>query len=127
MPRNCVLTVDDSRVMRRIIADAIESLGYEPLAAENGKEALDRLDERGDEVALILLDWNMPVMNGYDALKAMKADPRFCDIPVMMVTTESERSNVIAAIQAGASHYLSKPFTSQDLVIRMMETLGVAS
>ncbi|MBN2798875.1 MAG: response regulator [Deltaproteobacteria bacterium] len=120
-----ILTVDDSRVMLRIISSAIERLGYQPVIAKNGAVALELLEEQGEEIALVLLDWNMPVMNGLDTLKAIRAQERFQDLPVMMVTTESERTNVLEAIRAGARHYLTKPFSPEDLVIRMMECLGL--
>ena len=120
-----ILAVDDSKIMLRIITGAIEMLGYEPLKAGNGKEALALLEEQGDDVALILLDWNMPEMNGYETLEALQKDGRFSSIPVMMVTTESENKNVIQAIQAGAKHYLAKPFNQQDLATRIMECLGL--
>jgi len=122
--KNKILAVDDSRMMLRILSGAVEMLGYEPVTAQNGQEALEQLQNHGDEVALIMLDWNMPVMNGIQTLEAIKAVERYQDIPVMMVTTESEADNIIRAIQAGAKHYLTKPFTQQDLASRMMECMG---
>lgn len=121
-----ILTVDDSKVMRRIISGTIEALGYAVLTAQHGKDALQVLDAHPNQVSLILLDWNMPVMDGFATLKALKADERYRDIPVMMVTTESEPENVVAALQAGAKHYLSKPFSQQDLAVRIMEAMGLA-
>ncbi|MCA9548640.1 MAG: response regulator [Myxococcales bacterium] len=123
--KDSILTVDDSMVMRRIISSSIEVMGYSPVQAKHGKEALDKLEELSASVALILLDWNMPEMNGLETLRAIKADPKTADIPVMMVTTEREKDNVIIAIQSGARHYLTKPFSQQDLVTRMMECLGL--
>lgn len=120
-----ILTVDDSTVMRRIISSSIEAMGYNPVQAKHGRDALEQLDARSEEIALILLDWNMPEMNGLDTLKALKSDPKTAEIPVMMVTTERERENVVTAIQQGARHYLTKPFSQQDLVTRMMECLGM--
>jgi len=119
-----ILAVDDSKMMLRIIAGTIEMLAFEPLKASNGKEALSLLEKESDNIALVLLDWNMPEMNGMDTLKAIKDDPRFASIPVMMVTTEGEKKNVVRAIQAGAKHYLTKPFNQQDLATRIMECLG---
>ncbi len=120
-----IMTVDDSAVMRRIISGSIEAIGYTPVQAEHGRAALETLDSKAKEIALILLDWNMPEMNGLDTLKALKADPKTADIPVMMVTTERERGNVVVAIQQGAQHYLTKPFSQQDLMTRMMQCLGL--
>ena len=122
--KNKILAVDDSRMMLRIIAAAIEMLEHEPLQAANGKEALAVLEHAHQDVALVLLDWNMPVMDGLATLKAIRADDRFSSIPVMMVTTEGERENVVAAIKSGANHYLIKPFSQQDLATRILESLG---
>jgi two-component system, chemotaxis family, chemotaxis protein CheY len=118
-----ILAVDDSKIIRRILSGAIEALGHETLEAENGLEALEVIKNNPGEVVLILLDWNMPELDGYATLKALKSDPITATIPVMMVTTESEKTNIIKAIQAGASHYLTKPFTQEDLMTRMLECM----
>lgn len=123
MERNRILSVDDSKVIRKILAGAVELLGYSLLEAEDGEKALAVLNAHAPEVALILLDWNMPGLNGYETLCILKQQPSTRDIPVMMVTTESERINVVRAIKAGAIHYLTKPFTQEDLLSRMMECL----
>lgn len=120
-----LLTIDDSRTIRRVISDIGNTLGYDVLEAENGKVALEVLTESGPEVGLILLDWNMPGMNGLEVLKTVKADPRWKHIPVMMVTTEGEKDYIVQSIQAGAAHYLTKPFTQEDMAARIMETLGM--
>lgn len=119
-----ILAVDDSRMMLRLIRGAIETIGFRSLEARNGREALELLSQHTDEVALILLDWNMPEMNGIETLRALRARPEFAAIPVMMVTTESEKQAVVEAIRAGATHYLTKPFAQQDLILRIMECLG---
>lgn len=119
-----ILAVDDSRMMIRLIRGAIEAMGYHPLEATNGRIALEVLEQHTGQVALILLDWNMPEMNGIETLRALKANPKLSHIPVMMVTTESEQAAVVEAIRTGASHYLTKPFAQQDLVLRMLECLG---
>jgi two-component system chemotaxis response regulator CheY len=119
-----ILTVDDSLMMLRIVSGTIEMLNFEPVKARNGKEALTALEQSGGDVALVLLDWNMPEMNGLETLQAIKADARFTGIPVMMVTTESEKARIVQAIKAGASHYVTKPFSPQDLATRIMECLG---
>jgi two-component system chemotaxis response regulator CheY len=122
-----ILAVDDSKMMLRIITGTIEMLSYEPLKASNGKEAMALLEKEYGNIALVLLDWNMPEMNGMETLEAIKADPKFSAIPVMMVTTEGEKKNVVRAIQAGAKHYLTKPFNQQDLAVRIMECLGAGT
>ena len=94
-----VLSVDDSRLMRNIIRGAAESLGFEVLEADNGKVALEVLEENQDEdIDLILLDVNMPEMDGFTCLDKIKSDDRFKDIPIMMVTTESERAKSFAKL-----------------------------
>jgi two-component system chemotaxis response regulator CheY len=120
-----ILSVDDSRTMRKIIRGAVDTLGYEFLEAEDGLDALSKLQDAYQDVGLITLDWNMPVKDGYETLLDLKKDERFKEIPVMMITTESERNNILRAIQAGAKHYVTKPFNQQDLIIRMMECMGV--
>lgn len=120
-----MLIVDDSKLMRGIIRGAAESLGFEALEAGNGREALERLEEPGaEEIELILLDVNMPELDGFASLEAIKADDRFKDIPVIMVTTEAERASIVRAIKAGAANYVCKPFSREDLITKMVESLG---
>ena len=122
--KNKILAVDDSNMMLNILSGAIEMLDFEPVKARNGVESIEALERVGEKTALVLLDWNMPEMNGFDTLVKMKNDSRFNQIPVMMVTTESNPDNVIRAVRAGASHYLTKPFSQQDLTVRILECLG---
>jgi two-component system chemotaxis response regulator CheY len=119
-----VLSIDDSKAVRHMIRQAIEVLGFEFMESAHGKEALDVLETRGS-ADLILLDWNMPVMDGLVFLKTIKADERFKHIPVTMVTTETERHKVIQAIEMGAKNYVMKPFTQEELVTKIMEALGM--
>jgi two-component system, chemotaxis family, chemotaxis protein CheY len=120
-----VLSVDDSAIVRKIIRGAVEVLNYDFLEAGDGAEALEVLEKEWQETILILLDWNMPGMNGYECLVALKKHPEFQTIPVMMVTTESEKDNIVKAIQAGAAHYMTKPFTIEELIKKIMECLGI--
>ena len=119
-----ILSVDDSTIIRKIIRSAVEVLGYDLIEAAEGMEALAVLEENYESTELILLDWNMPGMNGLEFLEKVKRDSRFKNIPVMMVTTESERENIVKAIQAGAKHYMTKPFTTEEIIKRILECLG---
>ncbi|MGE0201122.1 MAG: response regulator [Candidatus Melainabacteria bacterium] len=121
-----VLSVDDSTIIRKIIRGTADVLGYDFLEATNGQEALDLLNNGNEDVGLILLDWNMPVLDGFQTLQALKESPALKGIPVMMVTTEAEKENIIRAIKAGAKHYVVKPFTPEDLMIKIMECMGMA-
>ena len=118
-----VLVVDDSAIMRKVIEQILEMLGHEAVPAANGVEAFDRLKEHGD-VKLILLDWNMPEMNGIEFLRAVKDKPELAEIPVIMLTTESERRKMIEAIEAGAKHYLTKPFQPETLATKILQSVG---
>lgn len=115
-----VLVVDDSAIMRKVIEQILEMLGHEAVPAANGVEAFDRLKEHSD-VQLILLDWNMPEMNGIEFLRAVKERPGLAKIPVIMLTTESERRKMIEAIEAGAKHYLTKPFQPETLATKILQ------
>ena len=118
------LVVDDSRAMRRIIAKLLIELGFEVHEASSGLEALT-VAAKLDGLSLVLLDWNMPEMDGRQLLERLRADERFADLPVMMVTTESEMEQVEVALNAGASEYLMKPFSPQTFAEKI-EHLGLA-
>jgi two-component system, chemotaxis family, chemotaxis protein CheY len=122
-----ILTVDDSKTMRRIISDICTTLGYAVMEAEHGDAALNILQAHPGEIDLILMDWNMPGMNGLEVLQRIKATPEWKHIPVMMVTTEGEKSYIVRAVQAGAIHYVTKPFSQQKLATTMLEALGQGS
>lgn len=115
-----ILSVDDSAIIRKIIKSTVEVLRYELLEASDGEEAISILNTEKN-VRLILLDWNMPGMNGYDFLKIAKNHIVFKSIPIMMVTTESEKENIIKAVQAGVSNYLIKPFSTEELMKKIMQ------
>ncbi len=119
-----ILSIDDSYIMRKIIASAVDVLGYSFVGAEDGESALAILEEQHQDIDLILLDWNMPGLSGYELLKTLKQKEQYKDIPVMMVTTESEKSSIISAIRAGAINYLTKPFSNEDLLTKIMECTG---
>ena len=121
-----VLIIDDSSVARKTIALTVESLGYAVVEAKNGEEGLSLLAAEVDQIALIMLDWNMPGLSGLEVLVKIRKEPKSKSIPVMMVTTEMEGKNMVEAVKAGANHYLTKPFTPEDLSVRVLQCLGVA-
>ena len=110
-----VVIADDSKVMRSIIGKAVDLLGHNILYACNGQEVMDYLEKCGDEIELILLDWNMPVLTGFEVLQRMQENFKYQNIPVLMVSTEAEDQKVAQAKKAGACGYLAKPFTMEDL------------
>ena len=119
-----VLIVDDSKAIREIEKKYLEEIGFEVLEAGNGKEDLKVFEENPD-IKLILLDWHMPVMNGYEFLLKLRANPTWSDIKVMIVTTENQQKSIIDAIMAGANEYLMKPFDKEMLKVKikyLMET-----
>ena len=113
------LVVDDSRAMRRIIAKLLVELGFEVHEAASGLEAIQQAPQL-DGLSVVLLDWNMPTMDGREVLERLRADPKTADLPVMMVTTESEMEQVEVALNAGASEYLMKPFDRQALLEKLL-------
>ncbi len=115
-----VLVVDDMSTMRRIVKNVLKQIGYSDIVeAENGEEALKKL--KGGGVGLVVSDWNMPVMSGIDLLRAIRADPELKDIPVLMVTAEAQKENIIEAVQAGVSNYVVKPFTADALLEKLQK------
>ena len=119
-----LLIVDDSSSIRKVIKAAADVLRMQTEEAEDGLQALEVLAECYGEIDLVLLDWNMPEMNGYDVLVEMKSNEKYKHIPVMMVTTEGQQSSIIAAVRAGASNYLTKPFSVEVLQTKIMECVG---
>lgn len=108
-----ILVVDDSSTMRRIIANTLKQAGQENvIEAGDGLEGIKQLEANPD-VGLVLSDWNMPNMNGLDFLKKVRETNK--ELPIIMVTTEAEKQNVVTAIKAGANNYIVKPFTPEVL------------
>ncbi|MEC8050972.1 MAG: response regulator [Myxococcota bacterium] len=118
------LVIDDSRAIRRILVKTLKELDIEVVEAGHGQEALDKL-AAGEEVDLIMVDWNMPEMNGYDFIVAVRAQDKYSEIPIMMVTTESEMSQMTRAIEAGATEYLMKPFT-KEMIAEKLDLMGIS-
>ncbi|HET8597158.1 MAG TPA: chemotaxis response regulator CheY [Castellaniella sp.] len=109
-----ILVVDDFPTMRRIIKNLLKDLGYENVdEAEDGAQGLEKLRNGGFE--FVVSDWNMPNMDGLTMLQNIRADPDLANLPVLMVTAEAKKENIIAAAQAGASGYVVKPFTAATL------------
>lgn len=104
------LVIDDSRAVRMIISKILKEDGFEVIEAQHGQDGLNRLKETGP-LDLVLVDWNMPEMNGFEFLLAVRAEQRFHDMRVMMVTTETEIEHIAQALEAGADEYVMKPFT----------------
>jgi len=120
-----ILSVDDSAIIRKIIRNGVELLGLELLEASDGEEGLSVLAQEHKDIGLILLDWNMPGMNGMEFLKRVKApNSGYKGIPVMMVTTESEKTAIVQAIQLGVSNYMLKPFDVEELTKKIRMCLG---
>jgi two-component system chemotaxis response regulator CheY len=113
-PNTKFLVVDDFSTMRRIIRNLLKELGFNNVEeAEDGVQALNTL--RGANFQFVISDWNMPNMTGIDLLRSIRADAALKHIPVLMVTAEAKKENIIAAAQAGASGYVVKPFTAATL------------
>lgn len=112
------LIVDDSRPIRRIESDILKELGFETADACNGKEGLDLL-QASPSTDLVLVDWNMPEMNGLDFIKSVRSDSRFSNVSILMVTTETEPEQMLRALTAGADEYLMKPFQKESLVDKL--------
>lgn len=119
-----ILVVDDSSTMRRIIKNTLQRLGYEDiLEAEDGVRAWEVLD--GNAIDILITDWNMPEMNGLELVKKVRADGRYQNIPIIMVTTEGGKAEVITALKSGVNNYIVKPFTPQVLKEKLEVVLGV--
>ncbi|MFJ1269293.1 response regulator [Legionella lytica] len=121
-----VLLVDDSKTARMMLIRIFKELGdWEIYEAANGQEALVQLSTINN-ISLACIDWNMPVMNGLDFLKAAKQHPNFSNTWMMMVTTETEMDNVKKAMVSGANEYVMKPFT-KDVIRAKLELMGLIS
>jgi two-component system, chemotaxis family, chemotaxis protein CheY len=118
-----ILFVEDSALMRRSMVKAALKSGFKTVEAENGAEALARLRKHGTSIDLVVLDWNMPVMDGLEVLTKMRSQADFQSIPVLMATSDGVEEDVKQALKAGASGYLVKPFTAEVLVKRINSIL----
>ncbi|MDA8328980.1 MAG: chemotaxis response regulator CheY [Betaproteobacteria bacterium] len=120
------LVVDDFSTMRRIVRNLLKELGYSNAdEAEDGVIALAKL--RSEHFDFVVSDWNMPNMDGLTLLQSIRADAALASLPVLMVTAEAKKENIIAAAQAGANGYIVKPFTAATLdekLVKIFEKLG---
>lgn len=120
------LVVDDFATMRRIVRNLLKDLGYNNVEeAEDGNDALAKMQQAPFD--FVISDWNMPNMDGLQLLNEIRKDERFKAIPVLMVTAEAKKENIIAAAQAGASGYVVKPFTAailEEKLNKIFEKLG---
>lgn len=117
------LVVDDSRTVRKILKEMLSQAGFDVLEAQHGKAALELL-QTCPLPAVVLLDWNMPEMNGLDLVRTLRAQPQYAQLPILMVTTETELANIALALEAGANEYVMKPF-GQDAILEKLRLLNV--
>ena len=118
-----VLIVDDFATMRKVVRNLLKQVGYEDIVeAEDGVMALKAL--KSQKIDVIVSDWNMPNMTGLELLKAVRTDEELAKIPFLMVTAEALQENVIAAVKAGVSNYIVKPFTAETLNEKIVKILG---
>lgn len=121
------LVVDDFSTMRRIVRNLLKELGFANVdEAEDGVAALNKL--RNSQFDFVISDWNMPNMTGIDLLIAIRADANLKSLPVLMITAEAKKENIVAAAQAGASGYIVKPFTAavlEEKLNKIFEKLGM--
>lgn len=121
-----ILVVDDFPTMRRIVRNLLKELGFMNVdEAEDGVGGLAKL--QSGEYAIVVSDWNMPNMDGLTLLKTIRADPKLATLPVLMVTAEAKKENIVAAALAGANGYVVKPFTAailEEKITRIFEKLN---
>jgi two-component system chemotaxis response regulator CheY len=119
------LIIDDSRAMRRILRQIVEPLGFNILEAGDGQEGYNQVIANPDMIEVALVDWNMPIMNGLEFVKLVRSDDRFRDIKLMMVTTETEPTQMARALMTGVDEFVMKPFT-KEILIEKLRLIGVS-
>src|SRR5581483_4521030 len=122
IPMQDAIVIDDSRAIRMILSRALQRLGFEPLQAANGEEALAILEQRRDSIRLALVDWNMPGMSGLEFIRTVRADSRNSSLVLIMVTTETEIDQMTTALESGANEYVMKPFTDEIIADKIRMT-----
>ncbi len=111
------LIIDDSKSIRLILGQILKEIGFQVRDAPNGLEGYSVLES--EEIDLVLVDWNMPEMNGFDFILKVRKDAQFNKVLLMMVTTETEITKVVQALEAGANEYVMKPFTKETIVEKL--------
>lgn len=112
------LVIDDSRAVRLLVGNILREQGFDVVAAGHGQEGLESLKEN-PEIRLVLVDWNMPVMDGLEFIQAVRKVRAWDEVQLVMVTTETESEQVERAMTAGANEYVMKPFTAEVLVAKL--------
>ena len=119
-----IITVDDSSTMRRIIKNTLQKLGFETiLEAGNGVVALEVMSK--NKVDMIVTDWNMPEMDGLTFVKAVRAKDEYKDLPILMITTEAAKEDILTALRSGVNNYVVKPFTPETLQEKVFKLLDL--
>jgi two-component system, chemotaxis family, chemotaxis protein CheY len=119
------LVIDDSRTARMILKQMLRQMGFNVSEAGNGQEALGVLERMG-RPDLVLVDWDMPVMDGYAFINAVRSNHEYDSLPLMMITAHTDPDSVMQALQAGANEYVMKPF-NQDVIREKLELLGITA
>ncbi len=123
MPR--ALIVDDSRATRSALRRILSSLGIDCVEAEHGQHALEELEANDGDFAFVLVDWNMPIMDGFHLIKAIRAERQYASLPIVMVSAEIDQRQIARALMAGADEYIMKPF-DRDILLDKLSALGLA-
>ncbi len=121
-----ILIVDDSRIMRNIVRNSLlknKDLIFDSVEADNGVDAFNVLEK--DQIDVLLVDWNMPHLNGLDLVKKLRSMDKYKNLPIIMITSEAAKYNVIEAVKAGVNDYLIKPIGDKDLIKKIQQVIAV--
>ena len=118
------IVIDDSRAMRRIVGKIVRDLGFDVLEAENGAEGFEVLQQHADDTEVVLVDWNMPVMNGIEFVHKVRGMNEYRNHKLVMVTTETEPTQMARALMAGVDEFVMKPFTP-EILVEKLQLIGV--
>jgi two-component system, chemotaxis family, chemotaxis protein CheY len=119
-----ILFVDDTKMIRKFGEMALTAGGYTPLIADDGRTGLEFLAREHGNIKLVMTDWNMPGMDGYTLLLNIKKNDLYKHIPVVMITSEADKSHINQALSSGAADYIIKPFVNEDLIAMVHKILG---